>query len=71
MRFKSSEFDGESLFEIAQTNYIILVSVSKWYMIVSGASIFISFLNQSFSREVNKKQEVEQIGLRWQLHSHR
>ena len=39
-------------------------------MIVSGASIFISFLNQSFSREVNKKQEVGQIDLRWQLHSH-
>jgi len=31
-------------------------------MIVSGTSTFISFLNQSFSREVNKKQEVEQIG---------
>jgi hypothetical protein len=68
MGFKSSEFDGESLFEIAQTNCIILVSVSKWYKIVAGTSTFISFLNQSFSIEVNKKQEVGQISLQWQLH---
>jgi hypothetical protein len=71
MGFKSSEFDRESLFDIAQTNYIIPVSISKWYRIIAGTSTFISFLDQSFSRQVNKKQEVGQIGLRWQLHSHR